>query len=83
LLGLPDSRWSLVSNEAFNVLVETMRNPVRTENLDTVRQSLITTVSFSLTEREAELVVGLVSPLITANSFYSPELTDAARQNGP
>ena len=80
MLGLPDSRWSLVSNEAFNVLVETMRNPVRTENLDTVRQSLITTVSFSLTEREAELVVGLVSPLITANSFYSPELTDAARQ---
>ena len=80
LFGLPDSRWSLTSDEAFNVLVETMRNPVRTENLDTVRQSLITLVSFSLTESEAELVVGLVSPLITANSFYSPELTDAARQ---
>ena len=80
LLGLPDPRWSLVSNEAFNVLVETMRNPVRTENLDAVRQGLMTLVSFSLTEREAALVVGLVSPLITANSFYSPELTDAARQ---
>ncbi|MGD0877795.1 MAG: HDIG domain-containing metalloprotein [Anaerolineales bacterium] len=80
LLGLPDSRWNLVSNEAFNVLVETMRNPVRTENLDAVRQGLVTLVSFSLTEREAELVVGLVSPMITANSFYSPELTDAARQ---
>ena len=81
LLGLPDSRWTLVSNEAFNVLVETMRDPVRTENLDAVRQNLVTLVSFSLTEREAELVVGLVSPLITANSFYSPELTDAARQS--
>jgi putative nucleotidyltransferase with HDIG domain len=81
LLGLPDSRWSLVSDEAFNVLVETMRNPIRTENLDAVRQNLVTMVSFSLTEREAGLVVGLVSPLITANSFYSPELTDAARQS--
>jgi len=80
LLGLPDSRWNLVNNDAFNVLVETMRNPVRTENLDAVRQSLTTLVSFSLTERETALVVGLVSPLITANSFYSPELTDAARQ---
>jgi cyclic-di-AMP phosphodiesterase PgpH len=80
LLGLPDSRWSLVSNDAFNVLVETMRNPVRTENLDAVRQSLTTYISFSLTEREAAVVVGLVSPLITTNSFYSPELTDAARQ---
>jgi cyclic-di-AMP phosphodiesterase PgpH len=81
LLGLPDARWTLVSDEAFNVLVETMRNPVRTENLDSIRQNLVTLVSFSLTEREAELVVGLVSPLITANSFYSPELTDAARQS--
>ena len=80
LLGLPDSRWNLVSDDAFNVLVETMRNPVRTENLETVRQSLTTLVSFSLTEREAALVVGLVSPLVTANSFYSPELTDTARQ---
>ncbi len=81
LLGLPDDRWNLVSNEAINVLVETMRNPVRTENLDAVRQGLVSMVSFSLTEHEAGLVVGLVSPLITANSFYSPELTEAARQN--
>jgi cyclic-di-AMP phosphodiesterase PgpH len=80
LVGLTDSRWNLVSDDAFSVLVETMRNPVRTENLDAVRQSLTTLVSFSLTERESSLVVGLVSPLVTANSFYSPELTEAARQ---
>jgi putative nucleotidyltransferase with HDIG domain len=80
LLGLPDTSWTLVRGEAFNVLVETMRNPVRTENLDTVRQGLASLVSFSLTEREAALVVGLVSPQVAANSFYSPELTEAARQ---
>ena len=81
LLGLSDSRWILVQAEAFNVLGETMRNPVRTEDLDTVRQNLVALVSFSLTEREAALVVGLVAPLVAANSFYSPELTDAARQS--
>ncbi len=80
LLGLSDTRWILVRGEAINVLAETMRNPVRTENLDAVRQGLTTLVSFSLTEREASLVVGLVSPLVVANSFYSPELTQAARQ---
>jgi putative nucleotidyltransferase with HDIG domain len=80
LFSLPDSRWSLVRSEAFNVLVETMRSPVRTENLDSVRQNLVTQVSPSLTEREAALVVGLVSPQVMANSFYSPELTQAARQ---
>jgi cyclic-di-AMP phosphodiesterase PgpH len=80
LFSLPDSRWTLVRSEAFNVLVETMRNPVRTENLDSVRQNLVTQVSFSLTEREVALVVGLISPQVAANSFYSPELTQAARQ---
>jgi putative nucleotidyltransferase with HDIG domain len=80
LLGLTDVRWTLVRGEAFNVLVEIMRNPVRTEDLETVRQNLVTQVSFSLAEREAALVVGLVSPQVAANSFYSPELTQAARQ---
>ena len=80
LLGLSDARWNLVQGEAFNVLVETMRNPIRTESLDSTRQDLTAMVNFSLTEREAALVVGLVSPLVAANSFYSPELTDAARQ---
>jgi putative nucleotidyltransferase with HDIG domain len=80
LPGLSESRWVLVRTEAFNLLEDTMRNPLRTEDLDTVRQGLTDLVSFSLTEREAALVVGLVSPLVVANSFYSPELTETARQ---
>jgi putative nucleotidyltransferase with HDIG domain len=80
LLGLPDVRWIQVRDEAFNVLIEAMRNPVRTENLDAVRKNLVSLVNFSLTDREAALVVSLVSPLVVANSFYSPELTDTARQ---
>ncbi len=80
ILTLSDVRWNLVRNEAFNLLVETMRDPIRSENLDSVVNNLATQVSFSLTEHETALVVGLVSPLVVANSFYSPELTDAARQ---
>ena len=52
-LGLSDLRWTLVRSEAFNVLGQIMRNPVRTEDLDSVRQSLSSLVSFSMTEREA------------------------------
>ena len=80
LLGLTDPRWQMVQTEAFNLLEQAMRNPIRTEDLDSVRANLPTLVSLSLTEREAGLVVELVSPLVAANSFYSPELTDAARQ---
>jgi putative nucleotidyltransferase with HDIG domain len=80
LLTLTDVRWNLVRNEAFNLLVNTMRSSIRSENLDSIVKNLPSQASFSLTEHETALVVGLVSPLIVANSFYSPELTDSARQ---
>ncbi|MBE3038641.1 MAG: HDIG domain-containing protein [Chloroflexi bacterium] len=80
LLILTDTRWELVQTEAFTVLEQAMQNPVRTEDLDSVRQNLPSLVSLTLTEKEAALVVEIVVPLVVANSFYSPELTDAARQ---
>jgi putative nucleotidyltransferase with HDIG domain len=80
LLTLSDARWELVKAEAFTVLEKAMQNPVRTEDLDSLRQNLPSLVSLTLTEKEATLVVEIVSPLLAANSFYSPELTDAARQ---
>ncbi|MBE3120350.1 MAG: HDIG domain-containing protein [Candidatus Atribacteria bacterium] len=80
LLILTDTRWELVQTEAFTVLEQAMQNPVRTEDLDSVRQNLPSLVSLTLTEKEAALVVEIVAPMVVANSFYSPELTDAARQ---
>jgi len=80
LLILTDTRWELVQTEAFTLLEQAMQNPVRTEDLDSVRQNLPSLVSLTLTEKEAALVVEIVVPLVVANSFYSPELTDAARQ---
>lgn len=80
VFGLPTERWDLVRSEAILLLGRVMRSPVRTENLETIRQGLPSLVSLTLSEGEAALVVELVSPLITANSFYSPELTEAVRQ---
>ncbi len=80
ILSLTDTRWELVQTEAFKLLEQAMQNPVRTEDLPSVRQNLSSQVSFNLTEQEASLAVEIVSPLVIANSFYSPQLTDAARQ---
>ncbi len=80
ILSLPDDRWELVRGESVNLLGRIMRNAVRTEDLDDIRQGLPGLVVFTLSEREAMLVVELVSPMIIANSFYSPELTEEARQ---
>ena len=79
LLALTDSRWELVQSEAMVLLEQAMQNPVRTEDLDSVRKNLPSLVSLTLTEKETVLVVEIVAPLVVANSFYSPELTDSAR----
>jgi len=72
-LSLSDIRWTLVrSGKPYNVLGQNgCRNPVRTEDLDAVAPGLASLVSFSLTEREAELVVEIVSPLIVAQQFFT------------
>ncbi|MBA4379185.1 MAG: hypothetical protein C0393_00580 [Anaerolinea sp.] len=80
LLAISSTRWDNVQSEALNVLEQVMRNPIRTDDLESVRQNLPSMVSFTLTEEEAALVIALASPLVAANSFYSPELTQAARQ---
>jgi cyclic-di-AMP phosphodiesterase PgpH len=80
VFSLSPEHWDLVRSEAILLLGRVMRSPVRTEDLGTIRQGLPSLVSLTLSEAEAALVVELVSPLITANSFYNPELTEAARQ---
>jgi len=80
LLAISSTRWDTVQAEALNVLEQVMRNPIRSEELETVRQNIPSMVSFTLTEAESALVITLASPFVAANSFYSPELTQAARQ---
>jgi hypothetical protein len=80
LLLLLDTRWSSVQAEAINVLTQVLQSPIRSDDLDEVRRNLPSLVSFMLTDNEAGLVVELISPLLAANSFYSPELTDSARR---
>lgn len=82
LLALSEERWYLVRVEALDLLDTVMQAAVRSEDLENVRQGLLARVSYTLTRFEAGLVVELVSPLLAANSFYSPELTDAARRAG-
>ncbi|MFH2040742.1 MAG: HDIG domain-containing metalloprotein [Chloroflexota bacterium] len=79
LLALSDERWDLVRREASNVLELVMRNQIRTEGLEALRLGLPSRVSLALSETEVSLVVRLLSPLVAVNSFYSPELTEAAR----
>jgi putative nucleotidyltransferase with HDIG domain len=73
-------RWDVLANEARVVLERVMRNAIRSEDIETIRSNLPPMVSLSLTVNETDVIVAMVSPMITANSFYSPELTALSRE---
>ena len=79
MLALSSERWDLVRQEASSVLESVMRDPIRTETIDATLQNLPTKVSLALNDNEVHLVVELITPFVAANSFYSPELTEATR----
>ncbi len=80
ILVLSDLRWNSISQDALRVLEQVMRSPVRDNNIESIQANLESIVSLALSEDQAAMVVELVHPFIVANSFSSPELTDAARQ---
>jgi putative nucleotidyltransferase with HDIG domain len=80
ILAISPARWDSIQEASRVLLAEVMRAPVRAEDLETVRAGLPSLVSLNLTENEAAVTVELVAPLVAANTFYSAELTGAARQ---
>jgi len=80
ILNLSDSRWQEVQQEALNVLEQTMRKTIRDYQVEEMRNSIPTLINFSFPEDQAKIIVALVSPFITANSLYSEEQTNLARQ---
>jgi len=79
ILTATDLRWAAVQQDALRVLEQIMRSSVREENISGVQSGVQSMVSFALNDEQADIVVNLVSPFIVPNSFFSPELTDAAR----
>jgi putative nucleotidyltransferase with HDIG domain len=80
ILTLSDARWQTVQQESIVVLEQVMRNTIRTDQLDSARNSVPSLVSLTLPEQQATIVADLASAFVTPNSFFSQDLTDAARQ---
>ncbi len=80
LLTMDSSRWELLSGEALRLLDQIMREPLREDEMPAVLRELPRQVTARLTEDEADLVVRLVTPLITPNSVLDVEATEAARR---
>jgi putative nucleotidyltransferase with HDIG domain len=79
ILSLSDARWQAVQQEAIVVLEQVMRNTIREDRVDIALRSVPALVSLALPEDQAVIVAELVSSFVAPNSFYSEDLTEAAR----
>jgi cyclic-di-AMP phosphodiesterase PgpH len=80
VVNIPDSRWDTVQYEALRVLEQVMRRAIYEDKVETTQSSVSSFVSLTLNEQQSALVTELVTAFILPNSFYSEELTTAARQ---
>lgn len=79
ILAMSNSRWEAISREAIIVLEQVMRTTIREDRLEEARTNILTMISLSLSEDQAEIVAELVSAFITPNSIFNAPLTESAR----
>lgn len=77
LFSISNSRWQVVEAETLRVLEQVMRRSIHEDGVDVVKNGVALLVS--LNEQQSLLVTELVTPFIVPNSFYSEELTQAAK----
>jgi len=79
LLSITDVRWDVVQTESLRVLEATLRRAIYEDRLDVAQAGVSNSVSLTFSEQQAALVTELVTAFVIPNSFFSQELTDAAR----
>jgi hypothetical protein len=80
LLAISSTRWESTKGEALRVLEQVMRRSIHEDAVDAAQASVPSLVSLALDEQQATLVAELTSAFVVPNSFYSEDLTQAAKQ---
>lgn len=79
ILKSSDTRWALIDSQIITLLDEVMRNPIRTDNLDTIKARLPGLVSFIYSPDEASLISEFVADLTVPNTTVDTSATAQAR----
>jgi putative nucleotidyltransferase with HDIG domain len=80
VIGISDTRWDAAQSEALRVLEQVVRRAIYEDKVEITQSTVSTFVSLTLNEQQSALVTELVTAFVVPNSFYSEELTTAARQ---
>lgn len=80
LLSVSSTRWESVQAEAVRVLEQVMRRAIYEDKVEAAQAGISSFVSLTFNEQQSALVTELVAPFVVPNSFFSQELTDAAKK---
>ena len=80
LKALSAARWNAVRDEAIRVLDATERTELRDSDVALTRLGLDKRIAGRLSESERLLAAELIAPFVVANSSFSGEKTETARQ---
>lgn len=81
LLSISPARWETTQQEALRVLEQIMRRSIHEDAVEAAKNTVPNLVSLTFDEEQSALVAELTSAFIVPNSFYSEELTQAAKQS--
>jgi hypothetical protein len=80
LVGLTPEQWAAVRAEASRVLDATESSELRESEVADAKARLTGQMAGGLTDEQRTLAAAIIDPLVVANSFFSSDLTEAARQ---
>jgi putative nucleotidyltransferase with HDIG domain len=75
-----DEDWQSIKTEAVSALEQTMRRPIHDNQVEESQNNLPSLISYALPQSDVIIVESLAAPFIVANSLYSAEETELARQ---
>jgi putative nucleotidyltransferase with HDIG domain len=79
LLAISSARWEIVQAESLRVLEQVMRRAIHEDKVESAQAGAASFISLTLNEQQSALVAELVDAFVVPNSFYSEDLTTAAR----
>lgn len=79
ILSISDTEWNAVEQETLSILEQILRENIREYQVEENRESVPNLISLSFTDEESIVIQELIDPFIVANSLYSEDKTQAAK----
>lgn len=80
LLSLTNDQWNNLKSEALGVFDQIMRRTIREYQVTDTINAIPGLIKYSFSPEHTQIIIDLISPLVSANSIFSETETSSARE---